>query len=196
VEGLEPAKSGRVMVEQGDHVLIEEIRAGSTGAFEKIMKRYERLVYLTCFPYAGSRDDALDITQNVFVKVYENAGSFQGTGSFKAWLLSITHNEGLNWVRGHARHRDHAELTPANSPEVAAHQDSDLIRQETWEMLREALLHLNPRQRQAVVLRYFERTPVREIAAILDCTEGTAKSILFRSLRELRRYLVPHWRES
>ena len=184
------------MVEQDDHVLIEEVRTGAAGAFEEIMKRYERLVYLTCFPYAGSSDDALDITQNVFVKVYENATSFRGTGSFKAWLLRIAHNEGLNWVRSHARRRDHTELTPANSPEVAASQDSDLIRQESWELLREALLHLNPRQRQAVVLRYFERTPIREIAAILDCTEGTAKSILFRSLRELRRHLVPHWRES
>lgn len=183
-------------MEQDDHVLIDEIRAGSTGAFEVIMKRYQRLVYVTCFTYAGSREDALDITQNVFVKVYENARSFKGTGSFKAWLLRITHNEGLNWVRSHARLRDHTELTPANSPEVAARQDSDLIQQERWEVLREALLHLNPRQRQAVVLRYFDMTPMREIASILDCTEGTAKSILFRSLRELRRHLVPHWRES
>jgi RNA polymerase sigma-70 factor (ECF subfamily) len=183
------------MVEQGDHVLIEEVRAGSAGAFEEIMKRYERLVYVTSFAYAASPEDALDITQNVFVKVYEKAATFRGTGSFKAWLLRITHNEGLNWVRGEARHGAHAELTPSNSPGIAASQDSALFREERWELLREALLNLNPRQRQAVVLRYFERIPIREIASILDCTEGTAKNILFRSLRKLHRHLVPHRRE-
>jgi RNA polymerase sigma-70 factor (ECF subfamily) len=184
------------MVEPGDHILIEEVRGGSTGAFEEIMKRYQRLVYATCIAYARSREDALDITQNVFVKVYEKVDSFRGSGSFKAWLLSIAHNEGLNWIRNNARHRDHAEPTPANSPEVAPSQESDLLKQERWELLREALLHLNPRQRQAVVLRYFESTPIREIASTLDCTEGTAKNILFRSLRKLHHHLVPHRRET
>jgi RNA polymerase sigma-70 factor (ECF subfamily) len=185
-----------VIVEQGDHVLIEEVRAGTAGAFEEIMKRYEQLVYVTCYAYAGSREDALDITQNVFIKVYQKVDSFRGSGSFKAWLLRIAHNEGLNWIRDHARHTGHTELTPSNSPEAGASQESDLLRQERWHMVQEALLHLNPRQRQAVVLRYFERTPIREIASILDCTEGTAKNILFRSLRKLHSHLVPHRRET
>jgi RNA polymerase sigma-70 factor (ECF subfamily) len=184
------------MVDEGDHVLIEEVRAGSTGAFEEIMKRYQRLVYVTCFAYAGSREDALDITQNVFIKVFERAGSFRGSGSFKAWLLRIAHNEGLNWVRFRARRGDHDELTPMNSPEVAASQEADLVKQERSGLLREALLHLNPRQRQAVVLRYFEGTPTREIASILDCSEGTLKNILFRSLRKLHDHLRPYRRET
>ena len=62
-------------MEQDDHVLIEEVRAGSTGAFEEIMKRYERLVYVTCFTYAGNRDDALDVTQNVFVNTIAESAS-------------------------------------------------------------------------------------------------------------------------
>jgi RNA polymerase sigma-70 factor (ECF subfamily) len=185
-----------VIVEQGDQALIEDIRTGSTRAFEEMMKRYERLVYTTCLAYAATPEDALDMTQEVFVKIYEKIGSFRGNGAFKAWLLSVTHNEALNWVRGHARHGDHRELTPANSPHVAASQDSDLIQQERWDLLRKALLHLNPRQRQAVMLRYFEKTSISEIASILGCTDGTAKSILFRSLRKLRNHLVPHGRQS
>jgi RNA polymerase sigma-70 factor (ECF subfamily) len=176
--------------------LIDEVRAGSTRAFEAIMKRYERMVYVTCYAYAGCREDALDIVQDVFVKVFEKADSFRGSGSFRAWLLRIAHNEGLNWVRSHARLRDHRELTAINSPEVPPSQEADLLKQERWEVLREALLDLNPRQRQAVVLRYFEGTPTREIASILDCTEGTAKSILFRSLRKLHRRLAPYGRET
>ena len=183
-------------MEPGDQTLIEEVRTGSMRAFEEIMKRYERVVYATCMAYAATSEDALDMTQEVFVKVYEKIGSFRGSGTFKGWLLRIAHNQGLNWVRGHARHGDHRELTPANSPQIPASQDSDLIRQERWDLLREALLHLNPRQRQAVMLRYFEKTSIGEIATILGCTEGTAKNILFRSLRKLRDHLVPHGRES
>lgn len=188
--------SGRVMLEDSDRALIEEIRVGSHNAFEEVMRRYERLVYVTSFAYAGSREDALDITQNVFVKVYERIGSFRGTGTFKAWLLRITHNESLNWVRGHSRNGDHDELTQANAPGSEAGQEADLLQRERWHRLRKALLHLNPKQRQAVTLRYFERMSISEIASVLGCTEGTAKNILFRSLRKLRHQLVPHWRES
>ncbi len=183
-------------MEQSDQALIEDVRTGSTRAFEEIMKRYQRLVYAVCLAYTRTPEDALDMTQDVFVKVYEKLGSFRGTGTFKAWLLRITHNEGLNWVRSCARRGDHRELTPVNSPRVEASQDSDLTQQETLDILRKALLHLNPRQRQAVMLRYFEKTSIGEIASILGCTDGTAKNILFRSLRKLRDHLVPHWRES
>ena len=183
-------------MEQGDHVLIEGVRAGSVGAFEEIMKRYERLVYVTCFAYAGNRDDTLDISQQVFVKVYEKAGTFRGSGSFKAWLLRIAHNESLNWVRSHQHCSHQDQLTQANSPGVAACQEADVISQERLRYLHEALLHLNPRQRQAVVLRYFEGAPTSEIASILDCSEGTAKNILFRSIRKLRHHLEPYRRET
>jgi RNA polymerase sigma-70 factor (ECF subfamily) len=195
-ESLERAAFGRVNVDDGDRALIDQARAGSTGAFEEIMKRYERLVYVMCFAYAESREDALDLTQNVFVKVYDNLGSFRGSGTFKAWLVRITHNEGLNWVRGRQRRGEHDELTPANAPEVEARQEVDLMHNERWSQLRRALLQLNPRQRQAVTLRYLDGTPLREIASTLGCSEGTAKNILFRSLKELRRHLAPYRRES
>jgi RNA polymerase sigma-70 factor (ECF subfamily) len=183
-------------VEEADRALVEQVLSGSTGAFDELMKRYQRLVYATCLGYASTPEDALDMTQNVFVKVYEKIGSFRGSGMFKAWLLRIAHNEGLNWVRSQAWHRDQRELTPANSPQIGPNQDSNLLQRERWDVLRTALRELNAKQRQAVMLRYFEKTPISEIASILGCTEGTAKNILFRSLRKLRSHLVPHWRES
>lgn len=184
------------MAEQGDRALIEEARGGSARAFEEIMKRYQRLVYAACLTYAGTSEDALDMTQEVFVKVYENLGSFRGTGTFRAWLLRIVHNDGLNWIRRCARRGDHCELTPANSPQLDPAQDSDLLQEQTRDMLREAMVHLNPRQRQAVMLRYFESTSIGEIASILGCTDGTAKNVLFRGLRKIRDHIVPQWRES
>lgn len=184
-----------VIVERDDEALLAEVRAGSTRAFDEIMKRYQRLVFAACFPFATDPEDALDLTQDVFVKAYERLDSFRGDGAFKAWLLRIVHNEGLNRVRARARQGDHDELTPANEPAVAASQDGDLIQAEQRNVLGRALLLLNPRQRQAVTLRYFEKMPISEIASALDCTDGTAKNILFRSLQKLRAHLAPEWRE-
>jgi RNA polymerase sigma-70 factor (ECF subfamily) len=184
------------MVEENERTLIAEIRAGSAEAFEDLMKRYQALVYRTCFGYTRDRDDAMDVTQEVFVKVYERIESFRGSGSFKGWLLRIAHNESLNWIRGRARHGEHDRLTEANAPELEARQEADLSRQESRSIIGAAMLHLNPKQRKALTLRYFERRPISEIASLLECTEGTAKNILFRSLQKLRERMVPHWRET
>lgn len=183
------------MVEQSDEELLNGVRAGSARAFDEIMKRYQRLVYAVCLDFAAGPEDALDMTQDVFVRVYEKLDSFRGSGTFKAWLLRVTHNEGLNRVRDRARRGTHDELTPANSPPVGPNQESDLAQKESQGMLGRAMLRLSSKQRQAVTLRYFEKMPIREIACVLDCTDGTAKNLLFRSLQTLRTHLAPDWRE-
>jgi RNA polymerase sigma-70 factor (ECF subfamily) len=188
--------TGRVTVVDSDQVLIEEIRAGSTGAFEKLMKRYERLVYGISYVYTGDQEDSLDITQNVFLKVYEKLESFRSVGTFKAWLMRITHNENIDWTRSHARYRKHDELTAENAPSYEAGQESELARTESRRRLMSEMLHLNSRQREAVMLRYFGRMSIREISSMLNCTEGTTKSLLFRSLEKLRGRMVHQGSES
>jgi RNA polymerase sigma-70 factor (ECF subfamily) len=184
------------MAEENERALIAEIRAGSAGAFEDLMKQYQGQVYRTCFGYTRNRDDALDVTQEVFVKVYERIDSFSGSGSFKGWLLRITHNQSLNWIRARARHGEHDRLSEANAPGMEAGQEVDLSRQENRDLIEAAMLHLNPKQRKALTLRYFERMSISEIASLLECTEGTARNILFRSMQKLRDRMVPHWRET
>jgi len=196
MEAREQVARENAIVERGDEELLDQVRAGSARAFDDIMKRYQRCVYAACLPFAADSEEALDMMQDIFVKVYEKIGSFQGNGTFRAWLLRIAYHEGVNRVRYRARHGEHDELTRANEPAVSANQDSELLRQESQDLLRSALLQLNPRQRQAVTLRYFEKMPIREIASILDCTDGTAKNLLFRSLQKLRAHLAPEWRES
>ena len=184
------------MAEENEWALIVDTRAGSAAAFEDLMKRYQGLVYRTCFGYTRNRDDALDVTQEVFVKVYERIASFRGSGSFRGWLLRITHNESLNWIRGRARHGEHDRLSAANAPELEAPQEADVSRRESRDLIDAALLHLNPKQRKALTLRYFERMSISEIASLLECTEGTTRNILFRSLQKLRDRMVPYWRET
>lgn len=178
------------MTDPREKALMDEVSAGSAGAFEQLMKTYQGIVYRTCLFYTGNREDALDVTQEVFVKVFERSGSFRGSGSFKGWLLRITHNESLNWIRSRTRHGDHDRLTVANSPELEPRQETDLVQSENRDRLAEALLSLNPKHRKALTLRYFERMSISEISSLLGCTPGTTKNILFRSLRRLYERLA------
>lgn len=173
-----------------DQTLVEEVQDGSSVAFEQLMRRYERLVFKVAYGYIGGREGALDVTQNVFLKVHSNLGAFRAKGSFKGWLMRITVNESLNYNRSQKRHQGHDEIREFHMSTDHG-QDEMLVDQERRQMLLESLGQLNPKQRLAVVLRYFEGMPIREISALLRCSEGVTKNILFRSLRKLRAELSP-----
>jgi RNA polymerase sigma-70 factor (ECF subfamily) len=102
--------------------------------------------------------------------------------------MRITVNESLNYNRSQKRHQGHDEIQEFHMS-VNHRQDEMLVDQERRRMLLESLGQLNPKQRLAVVLRYFEGMPIREISAMLRCSEGVTKNILFRSLRKLRAEL-------
>lgn len=174
-----------------DNQLIGEISAGSQLAFEMLMKRYERLVFKVCYLYLRESDSALDATQEVFITVFRKVGSLRNRTSFRSWLVRIASRHSLNRLRTRDRYRQHLDLESTPPPPFAEIQERDLIRQERRERVLAEVLRLNPRQRLAVALRYFEGLSVREIAEILNCSEGTARNMLFRSLRTLRRRLAP-----
>lgn len=184
------------MVEQSDLGLIEETRAGSSAAFDMLMSRYQRLVYKVSYGYTGNQEDALDITQNVFIKVYQRLDSFRATGSFKSWVLRIARNEGVDWNRRHARYKDQDELVPARHPHYEAGQIDDVARTENRAELLKSMAYLNPKQREAVMLRYFEGLSIQEISSVLGCSDGTTKSHLFRGVNKLRKLITPQWSES
>lgn len=172
-----------------DRELIDEIHAGSQAAFEQLMRRHEQYVYRIAYSYTREKDGALDVSQNVFIRVHRNLGAFQGRSTFRAWLARIAQNESMSWLRGQKRHESSAEVTELNAPTVQAVQEKSLERAERSRDLLAEVHRLNDSQRQAVLLRYFERMPIREIGDVLECSEGQVKSILFRSLQKLRTHL-------
>lgn len=174
-----------------DRDLIEETLDGKLQSFDELMQRYERLVYRVALLYGRSRENALDICQNAFLKAYRHLDTFRTESSFKTWLLRITYNQGMDWVRSQNRRR---ETGPLESDEVGpaeeAAQESGVLSQEKRWLLVQKMNDLNPRYRLAVTLRYFRQMPLREIAAVLECSEGHVKSMLFRSVRKLRESLA------
>ncbi len=177
------------MEPQSDEALIKKIRSGSRATYGQLMERYERLVMKVVLSYTHNVEDAFDVSQDVFFKAYRKLDQFRGTGQFKAWLLRITHNESISWLRKQKRFQEHETFSPENSPCLPADQDTALMKAERRRMLQDEILQLNARQQTAVTLRYFEGMPIREIAGVLECGEGVVKSILFRSLEKMRKRL-------
>ena len=172
-----------------DHDLVQEARAGSRAATELLMRRHERRVYRLCLGITRNVEDALDLTQEALLRAFSKLGSFEGKGSFQGWLLQVTNRVCLNWLRHRSRRPETEELTELNEPAGAASQETDLSQRETWEWLRFELTRLNDRERLALCLRYFEQLPIREVAAVLDCSVGTAKNLLFRTIHKLRQHM-------
>jgi RNA polymerase sigma-70 factor (ECF subfamily) len=183
---LDDQTAGDERVHLSDEALVDELRSGSMLAFAVLMKRYEKLVYRIAFDHARNQDCALDITQNVFLNAHQKLHSYSGSGLFKAWLLRIAYNESISWFRRHKGERITEELTPLNAPALRSVQVDEFARNESRNILLGELKKLSAKQRLAVSLRYFEDFSLREIAAVIDCSEGTVKSILFRSLEKLR----------
>jgi len=176
-------------LEFGDETLVEEIRSGSSVAFASLMRRHERLVHRVAFGFVGDRDEALEIVQETFLKVHARLHEWRGEGEIRNWIARIAAHEAMN--RNRARRRQPTgELQEDRLAPVEATQEAALADREARDALHRSLASLAPRQRMAVVLRYFQEMSTREIAAVLECSEGTARNILFRSLQKLRSVLT------
>jgi RNA polymerase sigma-70 factor (ECF subfamily) len=176
-------------VDFNDRELLTEIRAGSQVAFGLLVHRYGRLVYRIAYGFTGDREAAMDIAQDTFLKVHTSLGSWREEGDLKNWIARIAANEALNWRRSVGRHPT-CELDESVFLQADPAQEERLLARESREALHRSLSSLSPRQRLAVVLRYFQGMPTRLSGAVLVCSAGPARNILFRSLRKLQSVLT------
>ena len=176
-------------LEFSDQELVSEIRSGSSVAFEQLMRRYERLVFRVAYGITGNDEHTMDITQETFLKVHARLGSWRREGQLKNWIARIAANEAMNWSRSLRRHPT-CELNEAAFLQPDPPQEDSLLERETRDALHLSLSSLSPRHRLAVVLRYFRGMSTREISGVLECSEGTTRNILFRSLRKLRSVMT------
>ena len=175
-----------------DQELVENTLNGDLESFDELMKRYERLVYKVAYGFVGDAESAFDISQTVFLKAYKALAGFRKEANVKTWLMRITYNESINWVRRPAsRGQIHESLDDASAELTAgASQEADLELRETRRMISKAMEKLNERYRLAVVLRYFQGLGIAEISEVLGCSEGVTKNILFRSVKTMREAMT------
>jgi len=188
--------------------LVRRCVAGDAAAWEDIVRRLNRRIYNICYRFTGSGDDAQDLTQEVFVKIYRTLGSFDvEKGSFITWVTAVTRNLLVDHFRKTKQDRvtdsldntgaEDEDLLPLSeqladngpSPDVRVH------RRETQEMVQQALQKLSPELREAVILRDLQDMDYKEIALALKVPEGTVKSRINRGRVELARLLSRTYRQ-
>lgn len=175
-----------------DQALIRAALGGDLGAFDGLMRRYERLVFKVAVNLVRNPDSAFDVVQSVFLKAFQRLGQFRHEANVKTWLLRITYNESIDWIRCR-KHRDgsHGSLEDvAELLAVESNQEREILRRDDQALITRAMGQLNHRYRMAVDLRYFQGMGIPEIAQVIGCSEGVTKNMLFRSLRTLRESLL------
>ena len=169
-------------------MLVNEIKNSEQSAYDQLMQRYQNHVYHIAYNFTRSADDALDLSQTIFLKAYENLGKFRQESQFKTWLMRITYNEGQNWTRKNKNKLLHKDLESVERelPDQDSTLEDDYLASENKTLLLRCLYELNTKYRLAVVLKYFEGYSIKEISDTLQCSEGVVKNMLFRSMQKLR----------
>ena len=174
------------MKERTDKELVKGCLRGEKRCFEELVDRYEKPVYNMAFRVAGSRDDAEDITQSAFVKVFENLSSFDQDRKFFSWLYRIALNEALNFKRAQKDSSGTAEYLVSEDTNV--HERIEEL--EEQQRIERALFRLHEDLRAVIVLHYFSECSYNDISFILDIPERTVKSRLYEAREKLRRILT------
>lgn len=178
-----------------DSILVQRCLAGEESAWEELVRTHTRRVYGICYRFTGSESEAQDITQEVFLRIYQTLKSFRaGEGTLVVWLTRLTRNLLIDHYRRSKMQRatDSIEDQLAVLEErtsISSRTDGMLASREAAELMHAALQKLSPELREAVILRDLEEMEYREIAAALKIPEGTVKSRINRGRAELTRAL-------
>lgn len=181
-----------------DAELVRRCRGGDSVAWEGIVRSYTRRVYNLCYRFTGQRQEAEDLTQEVFLRVFRTLDSYDAAqGSFGVWLHRVGRNLLIDYYRATRKQRltvsledelPHLEERPAAAPPP----DRTVALGELSHMLQQALTRLSPELREAVILRDLQGLEYREISDVLGIPEGTVKSRINRGRAELGRLLKRH----
>jgi RNA polymerase sigma-70 factor (ECF subfamily) len=158
--------------QQGDHE-----------AFEALIKRYQHMIHALTFRMTGSMADAEDVAQETFIQAFRQLGSYRAEARFSSWLYRIAVNLCLNWrVRQQRREKLHSDWS-RHLETCATTEDK------RTQLVQQALMQLNPKQRAAVILTAYDGLSHLEAARVLSCSETTVSWRLFAARAKLKRIL-------
>jgi len=178
-------------------VLLDRIKEGDREAFMTVTRLYQKKVFLLAYSFFNNKDDALDIVQETFLRFYQKVNMFQKGRNFQNWLLQITKNLCIDYYRKNYSksrkldsERDIEELNiPAPNSQNSFHS-SDLK-----DIFSDCLNKLSERQRMIFVMKHYNQLEYMEIAQILNIALGTAKSLHFKAVQNLRGLMTPYMGE-
>lgn len=186
--------------QSNDHhvALMLRVRDGDVRAFEELVSIHQRAVIGTVAKMLGHPDDAEDIAQQVFIRIWKSAKRYEPQAKFTTWLFTITRNLVFNEMRRRQRkpvvsfdeREDDFHIgTPDDS---AKNPDESILQRELEDAIDRAIEQLPEKQRLAVILRRYEDMPYEEIGEILDLSLPAVKSLLFRARTQLKESLAAY----
>ncbi len=180
-----------------DTELIVQAQRGDMMAFEQLVQRYDKRVLTIAASYVTSSDDAKDIYQEVFIRVYRGLKKFESRSEFSTWLFRVTTNVCLTH-RSRSRKHSHTSIDQDSEEEDGqphalkdslpgdSTTDRRTMNSEISRNVQEALKTLSPQQRMVFTLRHYEGFKLKEIASMMKVSEGTVKKYLFDATARMR----------
>ena len=169
-----------------DSSLVIETLNGDREAFGKLVEKYERRIFNLAFRICGEYEDAMDVTQTVFIKAFDRLGTFDPSRKFFSWLYRMGVNESLNQIKRQSR-IVHVEFDP---PSHAPGPEQRIIREETKGIVQTALIKLGEDQRVVIILRHFIDLSYRQMGEVLGIPEKTVKSRLYSARQRMKEFLT------
>lgn len=185
-----------------DCFLVREVQRGNQAAFEQLVHAHDQTVLRLAFRLTGSHSDAQDIYQEVFLKVYKKLSGFRFECSFSTWIYRIVSNLCLDHLRKSRSRRESSAievsadgkelnwLNQASDERPAHNPERQLMRRELSAHISCALRNLTPRERMVFELKHFEGLKLRTVGEILNTSEASIKTTLYRATQKLRFQLA------
>lgn len=186
------------MTGQSEEILVNRSKIGDIEAFEELISKYQKRVFNIVLRIVGNADEAEDVSQEVFLKVFKSIAGFKGNSSFYTWLYRITINECMDFIKKRKKTAAYSLDAPLETDEDELKKEVEdksestedkVERKEVREYIVKALMTLTAEYRSVIVLRDIQGFSYEEIAHILKCPEGTVKSRINRARSELKNRL-------
>ncbi|MFO7829930.1 MAG: RNA polymerase sigma factor [Bacteroidales bacterium] len=187
-----------------DKILIEKIAARDETAFKLFVEKYHQLVLNVCNNILHDFDDSMDISQEVFIKIYESIDQFRGDSKITTWLYRIAVNKSLNFLRSKKKNKwftsldvlfgdENKRIDPVDD-ELQPGQDMEL--DENKKVLHDALKKLPEKQNIAITLSNFEELPYKEIAEIMNISVSEVGVLINRGKNKLQKIIIDYYKKN
>jgi RNA polymerase sigma-70 factor (ECF subfamily) len=186
---------GRTVEEKRDvYALLERIKKDDREAFRELVSLYQKRIFLLAFSFFRNREDAMDIVQETFMRLYQKIHTFREGENFQSWIFQVAKNLCIDHYRkNHSKRKEWAsdqnieEMSLSSQNSDHSHQALDLRM-----IFSRCLEKLAEKQRVVFVLKHYNQLKYREIAQVLNISPGTVKSLHFKAVRNLRGLISPY----